>query len=85
MASGWSRDAKTQLKGGLHAPSPVRHGERGEPRGARKLQAVLHAGSPRPQGKRKKSCSQEEGCKKPLTVLFTFLASMMNSGELEFS
>ena len=85
MALGWSRDAKTQLKGRLLAPSPARYGERGEPRGARKLQAVLHAGSPWPRGKRRKSCSQEEGRKKPLTVLFTFLASTVNSGELEFS
>lgn len=85
MALGWSRDAKTQLKGRLLTPSPVHRGEQGELRGARKLQAVLHGGSPWPQGKRKKSCLQEEECKKPLTVLLTFLASMMKSGELEFS
>lgn len=74
---------RPSLKAG--SSHPAQCGERGELRGARKLQAALRAGSPWPRGKRKKFCSQEEGCKKPLTVLFTFLASMMNSGELEFS
>lgn len=58
--------------------------EQGELGGARQLQAALQAATLWPQGKRKKK-KQVEGSEGALTVLFTFLASMVNSGELEFS
>lgn len=77
VALGWSWGAKTQFKGRFPAPSPV---SQQEGRAERSEKAPSCATC-----KREKCCLQEEGRKKPLTVLFTFLASMMKSGEVEFS
>ena len=72
MALGWSCDTKAPCT----QPSVSRRAGRAE----RSEKAPSSPTRELPVAR-----GQEEGCKKPLTVLFTFLASRMKSGELEFS